>query len=79
MLKPPPSLRGVRKLERSLEVRTDLPARVLLDYCLAVRGALTDDGRPPLAASGLKLRRRIQEVEGSLARVITAKKGRKNP
>ncbi|BDP40352.1 hypothetical protein DAETH_03210 [Deinococcus aetherius] len=72
-------LRGVRKLERSLEVRTDLPARVLLDYCLAVRGALTDDGRPPLAASGLKLRRRIQEVEGSLARVITAKKGRKNP
>lgn len=72
-------LRGVRKLERSVEARTDLPARVLLDYCLAVRSALTDDGRPPLAASGLRLRHRIQAVEGSLARAITAKKGRKNP
>lgn len=71
-------LRGVRKLERRLEARRDPQASVLLDYCLAVRSALTDDGRPPLAASGLKLRRRIQDVETSLARVITVKKGRKN-
>lgn len=71
-------LRGIRKLERSLEGRHDLQARVLLSYCLAVRSALTDDGRPPLAASGLRLRRRIQDVEESLDRVITVKKGGKN-
>ena len=72
-------LRGIRKLERGLELRHDPQARVLLSYCLAVRSALTDDGRPPLAASGLRLRRRIQDVEESLERVITTKKGGKNP
>lgn len=32
-------------------------------YCLAVRSALTDDGRPPQDASGLKLRERLTLVE----------------
>lgn len=70
-------LRGVRKIERSLEARTDGQAKVLLGYCLAVRSALTDDGRPPLAANGLTLRKRVQDVEASLERVTTAKRGRK--
>ncbi len=42
-------------------------------YCLAVRSALTDDGRPPLEASGLKLRSRLTLIEQSLERV--AQKG----
>ncbi len=43
-------------------------------YCLAVRSALTDDGRPPLCASGLKLHDRLTQITDSLARV-EAKKG----
>lgn len=38
-------------------------------YCLAVRSALTDDGRPPLCASGLKLHDRLTQIAASLARV----------
>ena len=37
-------------------------------YCSAVRSALTDDGRPPLEASGLKLHARLTAIAGSLAR-----------
>ncbi len=40
---------------------------------LAVRSALTDDGVPPLEASGLKLRSRLTLIEDSLERV--AQKG----
>ena len=38
-------------------------------YCLAVRSALTDDGRPPLAAAGLRLRERLTAIRASVARV----------
>jgi hypothetical protein len=34
-----------------------------------VRSALTDDGRPPLCASGLKLHDRLTWISDSLARV----------
>jgi hypothetical protein len=34
-----------------------------------VRSAITDDGRPPLAASGLKLADRLEAVVASLDRV----------
>ena len=43
-------------------------------YCAAVRSALTDDGRPPLEASGLKLVDRLTAVAASLDRVA-AKRG----
>ncbi|GHO58007.1 hypothetical protein KSB_64820 [Ktedonobacter robiniae] len=49
-------LRGIRPIERGLEKRTDLEAQAIRGYCLAVRSALTDDGRPPLSASGLNYR-----------------------
>jgi hypothetical protein len=42
-------------------------------YCAAVRSAITDDGHPPLAASGLKLKGRLEAVAASLERV--AEKG----
>lgn len=60
-------VRGVRPIERSLEGRTDEEAEAVRGYCLAVRSALTDDGRPPLDADGLKLRKRLQDISDSIA------------
>ncbi len=66
-------VRGVRPIERALEGRDDDEARAIRGYCLAVRSALTDDGRPPLCASGLKLHERLQAIHASIGRV--AEKG----
>lgn len=66
-------IRGVRPIERTLETRQDPEAEGIRGYCLAVRSALTDDGRPPLAASGLKLHERLTQIAASLARL--AEKG----
>jgi hypothetical protein len=62
-------VRQVRGIERSVEGRSDSQAEVIRGYCSAVRSALTDDGRPPLQASGLKLHDRLQAVAQSLDRV----------
>jgi hypothetical protein len=62
-------VRGVRRIERALEGRDDPAATVARGYCAAVRSAITDDGRPPLAASGLKLKARLEAVADSLDRV----------
>src|SRR5215216_5287072 len=66
-------VRGVRPIERALEGREDEEAEVVRGYCLAVRSALTDDGRPPLCASGLKLHARLAAIHASIGRV--AEKG----
>ncbi len=70
--------RGVRPIERSLEGRTDAEAEAMRGYCDAVRSALTDDGRPPLEASGLKLQERLSAVTASLDRVAEKRGSRKN-
>ena len=62
-------VRGVRPIERSLEGLEDPESDAMRSYCLAVRSALTDDGRPPLCASGLKLHDRLTRIADSLARV----------
>jgi hypothetical protein len=62
-------VRGVRPIERTVEGRTDEAARVVQGYCAAVRGALTDDGRPPLEAAGLRLHDRLEAIEASLGRI----------
>jgi len=62
-------VRGVRPLERAAEGRTDPEAAVIRGYCSAVRSALTDDGRPPLAAAGLQLHDRLDAIAQSLERV----------
>ena len=62
-------VRQVRGIERSVEGRSDSEAEVIRGYCGAVRSALTDDGRPPLEASGLKLHDRLQAIAQSLERV----------
>jgi hypothetical protein len=62
-------VRGVRPIERLVESRSDPEAEV-------VRSAITDDGRAPLDAAGLRLKRRLEKIAGSLERV-TAKGGRR--
>lgn len=66
-------IRGVRAIERSVADSDDQISETVQGYCLAVRGALSADGRPPLEASGLKLKERLILIEESLERV--AKKG----
>jgi hypothetical protein len=61
-------VRTVRGVERRTEGRDDPAAVVIRGYCSAVRSALTDDGRPPLEASGLKLHARLTAIAGSLDR-----------
>lgn len=55
-------VRGVRTIERSASDEDDPQTEVVQGYCLAVRSALTSDGRPPLDASGLKLQERLIPV-----------------
>ena len=62
-------VRGIRPIERKVEGRDDPEAETIRGYCAAVRSALTDDGRPPLEASGLKLQGRLAAVAASLDRV----------
>ncbi len=66
-------VRGIRAIERSLEDETAQEAQITRKYCLAVRSSLTDDGHPPLEASGLKLYDRLTHISASLNRV--AEKG----
>jgi hypothetical protein len=68
-------VRGVRAIERQVEGRCDPEAEVVRGYCAAVRGALTDDGRPPLDSAGLRLRGRLESVAGSLKAVGAGEKG----
>ncbi len=66
-------VRGVRpierQIERQLEGRSDPEAPVIQRYCLAVRSAITDDGRPPLRADGLTLKDRLEAIHDSIGRV----------
>ena len=72
------AVRGVRPIERALEGRDDAGAAAIRGYCLAVRSALTDDGRPPLCASGLRLHARLSAIHASLGRVTEKGGGRRN-
>ena len=71
-------VRGIRPIERKVEGREDAEARDIRGYCAAVRSALTDDGRPPLEASGLKLQGRLAAVAGSLDRVAVKRGSRRS-
>ena len=71
-------VRGVRPIERELEDRDDEEAEVIRGYCAAVRSSITDDGRPPLEASGLKLHKRLTNISQSLQRVALKKGSRNN-
>src|SRR4051794_2399340 len=73
-------VRGIRKIERAAEKgaeggEDDAEAEVVRGYCAAVRAALTDDGLPPLAASGLKLHDRLGRIAASLDHVAATAGG----
>jgi hypothetical protein len=72
-------VRGVRPIERELEGNASEAAEALRGYCLAIRSALTDDGRPPLAAAGLKLKGRVETVAESLQRVTLQQRSAGEP
>jgi hypothetical protein len=71
-------VRGIRPIERTVEGRDDDDARAIRGDCAAVRSALTDDGRPPLAASGLKLVDRRTRVAESRDRVAVKRGSRRS-
>jgi hypothetical protein len=66
-------VRGIRPIERQAEEaasdQDDEEAEIVRGDCAAVRAALTDDGLPPLAASGLKLQDRLSQIAASLDQV----------
>jgi len=62
-------LRGVRPIERALEEHPTLENEAIRDYCLAVCASLTDDGRSPLEASGLRLHDRMTQISNAIERV----------
>jgi MULE transposase-like protein len=62
-------VRGVRPIERAVQGRSDPEADLVRGYAAAVRSAITDDGRAPLDAAGLRLKGRLEKVAGSLERV----------
>jgi hypothetical protein len=62
-------VRGVRPIERATEAEDDEEAEIVRGYCAAVRAAVTDDGLPPLVASGLRLHERLEAIAASLDRV----------
>jgi hypothetical protein len=72
-------VRGIRPLERAVEGREDEEAEIVQGYCGAVRSALSDDGRPPLEASGLKLEARLSALSQSLDRVAEKRGGFPSP
>ncbi len=59
-------VRGIRPIERSVEGKQDQESEAVREYSLAVRSAITDDGHPPLAASGLKLHDRLSQIAASI-------------
>jgi hypothetical protein len=58
--------------------RPDPEARAIRGYCAAVRSSLTDDGRAPLEAPGLKLADRLAKVAASLDQVEVKRGSRRN-
>lgn len=72
------AVRGIRPIERTVEGRDDLEAETVRGYCAAVRSALTDDGRAPLEAPGLKLADRLTKIAESLDRVDEKKGSRRS-
>jgi hypothetical protein len=59
-------VRGVRVIERATQGSHDPFYAVVQGYAQAVRSALSQDGRPPLATPGLDLQQRLSAIEASL-------------
>jgi hypothetical protein len=71
-------VRGVRRIERSVEGQRTTEAEVVQGYCAAVRSAITDDGQPLLEAAGLQMKERLEAVKDSLDRAAEKKGARRS-
>ncbi len=67
-------VRGVRAIEEDVAPRMDTVAATIRGYCLAVRSALSDDGKPPLQLPGLAMHDRLRAIQESLERVAEKKR-----
>ena len=65
-------VRGIRDLERQAEQSLTKEAQVVVDYCLAIRTVMRDDGKYPLEPPGLKLYQKLQLIAASVERVRAA-------
>jgi hypothetical protein len=73
-------VRGLRQIEREvLSARKEAPAQgqgeVVLEYCAAVRGVLSNDQGGPLQPPGLRMAAALREIDASLQRNLEPKKG----
>jgi AcrR family transcriptional regulator len=66
-------VRGVRAIEEDVAPRTDTVAATIRGYCLAVRSAVSDAGKPPLQLPGLAMHDRLRAIQDSLERVAEKK------
>ncbi|BCL40192.1 hypothetical protein NSMS1_66390 (plasmid) [Nostoc sp. MS1] len=62
-------VRGLREIERSVTNEDQDLVTIIEDDCSAVRSSITNDGHPPLEASGLKLQENLTLIEQSLERM----------
>lgn len=60
-------IRGVKSVERRAKGE-NRQARVILQYCNAIRSAMLDDGLYPLKPGGLALYRRLKKIQQSIIR-----------
>lgn len=61
--------------EAAATLTAAVPGEVVLDYCAAVRGLLSDDQGSATDPPGLRMAQALDDVNASLARCLEAKKG----
>jgi hypothetical protein len=67
-------IRGIRSIERSFVSSSDRDAPIIMDYCLAVREVMRDDGRYPFHPPGVRLYDRLSLIAASVQRSLARRK-----
>jgi hypothetical protein len=62
-------VRGIRDIERQAEQSLTKEAQVVVDYGLAIRTVMRDDGKYPLDPPGVKLYEKLQLIAASVERL----------
>jgi|SRR5208282_2707465 len=61
-------VRQIKPIERKAALESSGKTKVILQYCLAIRYALQEDGDYPLKPGGLRLYRRLRKIKQSIRR-----------
>jgi len=59
-------IRGIKRVENKAMVEGGAEAKVIIQYCRAIRSSMLDDGLYPLKPPGLKLYRRLRKIRRSI-------------